>query len=91
MLSKVLATLVVTLAVAFAGYTFVADSHGSKCCSGTMVAPAAVSTESCSEPMPSCCQEAAVAAPSAACADVCPADKVTAPATDKAPVGDGVK
>ncbi len=91
MLSKVLATLVATMAVAFAGYSFVSDSHGSKCCSGTIVPPAAVSTESCSDAMPSCCQEAAVAAPSAACADVCPAEKVAAPATDKAPVGDGVK
>jgi hypothetical protein len=86
MLSKVLATLVATMAVAFAGYTLVSDSSGSKCCSGTMVAPV-VTSESCETAAPSCCQKATVL-PEAACPDSCPADKTVAPAKEKTPVVD---
>jgi hypothetical protein len=91
MLSKVLATLVATMAVAFAGYTLVSDSHGSKCCMGSLPAPTTVSSDCCSESaMPSCCQESAVTA-EAACADVCPAAKAAAAAKDAAPATDAPK
>jgi hypothetical protein len=87
MLSKVLATLVATMAVAFAGYTLVSDRSGSKCCSGTMQLPA-VSSESCVDTVaPSCCHEAAVSV-EATCPDSCPADKTVAPAKVKTPVVD---
>ncbi len=78
MLSKLLAALVVSVAVAFAGYTMVHDSTGSHCCSGSVVTPAAVSTESscCQEAMPSCCE--ATSAATAVCPGVCPADKAAA-------------
>jgi hypothetical protein len=89
MLSKVLATLVATMAVAFAGYTLVSDSS-SHCCSGTMAAPA-ISSDSCCETAtaaPSCCHDMVVT-PEAACQDTCPADKVVVPA--KTPDANGDK
>jgi hypothetical protein len=86
MLSKVLATLVAAMAVAFAGYTLVADSAGSKCCSTTMPVPAVTSDSCCETSTPSCCQAAAVVLPEASCADSCPADKIPAPAKDTTPV-----
>jgi hypothetical protein len=77
MLSKVLATLVATSAVAFAGYTFVCD-HSSHCCSGSMPAPTAVSSESCCESaLPSCCEGSSTIVTDAAC----PAAKAAAGAT----------
>jgi hypothetical protein len=89
MLSKVLATLVATMAVAFAGYTLVSDSSGCHSCPSTMVMPV-TSSDSCCESaaaLPSCCQESAVTADAASTA-VCPADKIAAPAKEKAPDGD---
>ena len=86
MLSKVLATLVAAMAVAFAGYTLVADSAGSKCCPSPLVAPVVTSDSCCEVSMPSCCKESAAVLPDAACADSCPADKLAAPAKDKTPV-----
>jgi hypothetical protein len=91
MLSKVLATLVATMAVGFAGYTLVSDSS-SHCCSGTMAMPA-VSSDSCCESaaaLPSCCNNSVVT-PEAACQDTCPADKVAVPAKDKTPDANGDK
>jgi hypothetical protein len=83
MLSKVLATLVATMAVAFAGYTFVCD-HSSHCCSGSMPTATPISSDSCSETaLPSCC-EAGTPAADAACADVCPAAKAAAGASTPA-------
>ncbi len=81
MLSKVLAALVASVAVGFAGYTVMHDSSCSHSCSLPMdVAP--VSSESCCQTaMPSCCQESASAAPS--CDSVCPAEKAAAPAKAK--------
>ena len=92
MLSKVLATLVATMAVAFAGYTLVSDSSKSHCCSGSMATPA-VSSDSCCETataMPSCCNNSVVT-PEATCPDSCPADTVAVPAKDKAPEVKGDK
>lgn len=84
MLSKVLATLVATTAVAFAGYTLVCD-HGSKCCSGSFPAPTAVSSESCCEStLAPCCQDTAPITTDAVCADVCPAAKAAASVKDAA-------
>ena len=91
MLSKVLATVVATMAVAFAGYTLVSDSSSSHCCPGSMPVPAiSISSDSCCEAataMPSCCHEGVVT-PEAACQDTCPADKVVAPAKVQTPDGD---
>ena len=79
MLSKVLAALVATVAVGFAGYTYVHDSSCSHSCSAPMqLAP--VSDEPCCQSvMPSCCQDSASATSSDS---VCPALKA-APAKDK--------
>ena len=93
MLSKVLATFVATMAVAFAGYTLVSDSSSSHCCPSTMATPA-VSSDSCCEStaaLPSCCHEGAGVIPEAACQDTCPADKVVAPVADKTPDANGDK
>jgi hypothetical protein len=85
MLSKVLAGLMATVAVAFASYTFVHDSSGSGCCASRMQLQPATS-ESCSESAaPSCCHES-IAAPEASCDAVCPAAKAAAAA--KTPVDD---
>ena len=87
MLSKVLAGLVASMAVAFAGYSMVHDSSKSHCCSGSMVTPS-ISTESecCQEPAPSCCESSTAAA---ATCPACPAMKAAATvATDKTTTGE---
>lgn len=92
MLSKVLATLVATMAVAFAGYTLVCD-HSSHCCSGTMPTATSISSEPscCTESAaPSCC-EASAPVTEAACTDVCPAAKAAAGVTAGAPTTEAPK
>jgi hypothetical protein len=83
MLSKVLAGLMATVAVAFASYTFVHD--GSGCCSSRMPVPAVTSESCCEVATPSCCHES-IAVPEASCDAVCPAAKAAAAA--KTPVDD---
>lgn len=79
MLSKVLATLVATMAVAFAGYTLC--DHSSRCCSGSLPTATPVSSESCCEvAMPSCCSDTPAVTTEAACTEVCPAAKAAAEA-----------
>ena len=86
MLSKVLAALVATVALGFAGYTVVHDSSCSHSCSvSTQFAPVSIESPSCCDtPAPSCCSESP-SVPS--CDSVCPALKA-APAKDKTPDDD---
>jgi hypothetical protein len=78
MLSKVIAGLVVAMAAGFAGYTFVHDSSGSHCCSGSLAVPTATEPSCCQESVPSCCESATAAEAS------CPALKTASTAKEPA-------
>jgi hypothetical protein len=74
MLSKLLAGLVASMAVAFAGFAYV-HHDGSGCC-GSKLHVEAVSSDSCCEAAaPSCCQAAATTVAADCCADKCPSEK----------------
>jgi hypothetical protein len=75
MLSKLLAALVVSMAVAFAGYSFVHDGSGSHCCPGSVVIPSVSSNSSCCEEPVSACCEITTGTAATCPAAVCPAAK----------------